>query len=67
MGAWRRQHKNFSNRPETCALGISPGEGEPSREFGGGSAFQNRFGRTVGVPVSVTVSPPTRHTQRNRM
>ena len=33
----------------------------------GGSAFQNRFGRTVGVPVSVTVSPPTRHTQRNRM
>jgi hypothetical protein len=35
MGAWRRQHKNFSNRPETCALGISPGEGEPSREFGG--------------------------------
>jgi hypothetical protein len=35
MGAWRRQHKNFSNRPETFALGISPGEGEPSREFGG--------------------------------
>jgi hypothetical protein len=31
----RRQHKNFSNRPETSAPTACPDEGEPSRVFWG--------------------------------